>query len=353
MKRYMLAGLAAGAALLVGGTASPAQAERQARLDIVGGIASKDLDWRWNTQQLDGPQGFVRTWFKFHPNDYDRTNFVKDPAAAVPGEPAVPIIDPIVHENDLEVHQSTGSSTYHLSLQHRRRANGVDSFDVRAKAVAKVNAGFNNTGNSPIRVKVNATDPWSFGSVEQGAALPRNDAGFDCSFSMSAGTAFPAPIEYPPDVEPESTLMEYVMRVAPGVVNDPDAFWGDHLSAVNLFRVSITADAAGSIAVDLAFGQSTDQFGLDFLDSAGNPFDPSDPVGVGLIRQQILGAFVEGEVLTDLSNAFTVGFVPLGGLDSYTIGKMMDVDVPDVEVPAPSIASMMLLGGVWASRRWR
>lgn len=324
-----------------------------AHMSISSGMEPKTLSWNWNTTGIATPEGSVHTKFVFHPGiDHPDKAFTKDIVLAGVGGFA-PVMQPITLNGACSPpHTTTGKSTHAVSMKQKSTQLGYTSYYVKDETTTTIVPGANPV-RSPVKVKVRAKDPWSFGTAAQGAAFFYNDAGFDCPFSIYAGTAFPTPTDYPGGVEDvDATIMEFGVRVAPGVLNDPNGFWGDSPGAIDLYSISISSDASQNMTADLRFGQSTSQFALNFTDSFGNAFDPMDPLAIGSIKQQILSAFAFGEVLADLNDVFRVGFVPLG-LESYTMGQSSSLELSDVEVPSPGLSTIVVSCGVLALRRRR
>jgi hypothetical protein len=177
-------------------------------------------------------------------------------------------------------------------------------------------------------------------------------SGLNYTFSLHPGTLFSSAL---------GGSMAFSARVAPGVVNDPDVFWGGKPSgSVDLFNLTISSGPSRDITPVLKFGSSTAGFALDYRDSSGNPIAPSNPASVAGIESQIKSAFVGGALTTDLTDLFTVGFVPSGSVSEYTLGKQDSSMLPAVEplsVPEPAPLTLTALGALAyaavASRRRR
>lgn len=330
-----------------------------------GWVAKDNPTWVTFPNAQNQAYGKAYSEFFFHP-------FRRDPPGAGSGAFKKPHLSSddngptvVFERTDVyratEDHDTTGRVRHKMKMKRGYKPPAIPGtnprpfFSVTNRLKPTITAGANENP-AKVSVKVTSYDPWSFGTAEQGAVFDRNDSGFDTYFSIRAGTAFQPPIDYGFPGADEllgTAVMGYTLRVAPGVLSDPDTFWSAPEGAIDLYSVRISADNTMNISVDLEFGQSTSQFALDFKDSMGNPFDPMDPQAVDLIIQQIIGAFTNGEVLVDLNDVFSVGFVPLGGLDSYTSGLYSTVELPGIEVPAPGFTTMLLLGGILASRRRR
>jgi hypothetical protein len=111
-----------------------------------------------------------------------------------------------------------------------------------------------------------------------------------------------------------------------------------------LFSLTLTGDGQGNVSAGLLFGSSNSNFSLDFRDSLGNVFSPSDPAKIQQIQNSIVSAFSHGTLTADLSDLFTVGFTPTASTTEFTLGKEDAATVNGVETPLPTTAWMGLVG---------
>jgi hypothetical protein len=122
--------------------------------------------------------------------------------------------------------------------------------------------------------------------------------------------------------------------------------------AVNLYDLVITSDASHKVSSTLIFGATTADFTLDFKDQNGNSFNPSDPLQVGRLESSIDNAFTNGVLGSDLTDIFTVGFVPrTTGSDpigEYTVGGTTTATIGAVETPEPASITLLVIGALCA-----
>ncbi|MBN8644978.1 MAG: hypothetical protein J0L61_07015 [Planctomycetes bacterium] len=297
--------------------------------------------------------GHADTWFRFHP-DWNTPEadegFAKVFSNVEPDPPGFDFDRTDVYPG-AEAHQTTGEVDHHIKGRIAPNHHGGKSWLLTDTTYGTINPGA-NTSPKRVAITVHTFDPWSFGSADQGAIFEANPAGFDVGFSVLAGTAFPAPAPASRVDELTPTIMTHAARVAPGVINDSRVFWTDPVGAIDLYRVTITADPAQHISVSLLFGQSNGQFALNFLDWTGAPFDPLDQSSVDAIGARILSGFTNGAVPFDIADVFSVGFTPIG-LDAYTSGMAGSLDLSALEVPAPSAGTMALVAAAFACQRRR
>lgn len=321
------------------------------------GFTPKDPLWDIHFQRYE-PELKLTTTFEFHPPITMHGGFMKNFANVRPDDGVVMLHPPIKHEykNPSEYQNPPGGEDHGTtgSLVHTVYAKRLVSrrFVLQDQLTHELNPGF-NPDQPAVSITSSAKDPLSFGDAEDGAAFESNDAGFDVSYSLLMGTRFATESGLRAGtIGSPSSVMAFTVRVAPGVINDPDEFWGTPDGAIDLFSVRISSDTA-ILDVDLYFGESTDQFMLNYYDSTGVMFDPADPLAIAAFRQQIVESFIDGSVKADLEDLFTVGFVPLQRARTYTLGYHNHGVVTKIEVPTPGSLSLLLLSGILASHRRR
>jgi hypothetical protein len=201
-----------------------------------------------------------------------------------------------------------------------------------------------------VSIESTSKDPFTFSNTNPEATFEFAPQGFDNSFSLLKGTAFPS--VFAPSLGlfgavTDETSMVFTGRVAPGVVTDPDAFWSSAASgSVDLFTLTLTSDLNHDVTPVLSFGHNTSQFTLDYKNQAGINFDPFDPLDPTLssIEATIASAFnPEGMLDKDLTNLFTVGFIP-ASISEFTLGSQSGLTLTAAEVPIPEPSTWLLLG---------
>jgi hypothetical protein len=324
----------------------------------IGGVTIKPKAATLPAIQNPGAKGDITTTFKFHPQQISTTNLTKDIKLGRI-DPANPITRVYTMP---ELHGTRGSVTYNNSFNII--GDGKTQIFFATLAEPEITPGVNKDDpTAKVSIESTSKDPFTFSSTNPEANFEFAPQGFDNSFSLLKGTAFPsmfAPSLGSPGAIVDETSMVFMGRIAPGVISDPDAFWSGVAGNVDLFSLTLTSDLNHDVTPVLSFGRSTSQFTLDYKNQAGidfNPFDPSDPT-VNSIKTAIASAFnKEGALDTDLTNLFTVGFVPIS-TSEFTLGSQADLTLTAAEVPIPEPATWLLLGSflaglAGAARRYR
>lgn len=285
----------------------------------------------------ENAMGRAGTFFAFHPGEPVATVFSKNVKTNVVNP------SPFTHNySENEIHGTTGKATYDIGLAGVIE-NGVQKFVTRGSVTGEITPGMNK--GEKVLITAQVRDPFTFSDSNSSAQFDFAPGGLDYSFSLLRGTAFPA--IFAPNLDSfgalaAETMMVFTGRVAPGVNADPVAFWSDGLSgAIDLYTLTLTSDSNHHITPVLSFARGTSQFTLDYKNQSGVSFDPFDPVDmtVNLIEALIASAFApDGTLGIDLSDLFTVGFVPTGPTE-FTLGgqDLLVLGAAEVQLPEPGM----------------
>jgi hypothetical protein len=292
-----------------------------------------------------GATGSVRTHFDFHP------------AKDIPLDPTKPdtfnkVIGTTVTKShpygDGELHGTTGKADYEFLISK----NNAKSVKMTGTVTGTIDPG---NAKPPQTVAMSGTikDPFVFSDSDPNANFGFMPDGLDYSFSLLQGTSFPN--MFTDDVDSEGafaagTSMTFRGRLAPGAIPDPELFWDSNLSLFDLYTLFLTSDTAHNVQAQLVFGLSGNTFfDLQFLNSMGLPFDPTDPGAVNAIQNAIAGAFIGGALLADLNDLFTVRFTPHSSVTAFTLGAEDSVSLAGPEpsaVPEPATITLYSLGAL-------
>jgi len=335
------------AAVIVAAALAPALLTSSAQADEItaaqengGKLASKTGNLDPKVFDPKNATGTATTTFGFHPPAPVTSTYTKNVKTNVVNP------NPFTHNYPGgEVHGTTGSATYNVSIG--KVVEGAKSkFTIGAKVEGKIQPG--NNKNVKVTIDADVKDPFNF-SNNPDAQFDVHPEGLDYSFSLRAGTAFPA--VFAPDLQSfgavaADTSMHFAARVAPGFVTNATSFWGPtQPGSIDLFELIITSDAAHVINAALTFGATSPGFTLNFQDQSGMSFDPTSPSDVSAIESLIESSFSNGVVTSNLEDAFTVGFVPGAAIGEYTFGTAATLDFGAVEViPEPSTYTWVMLG---------
>jgi hypothetical protein len=323
----------------------------------------------WN-KKSEGALGYARTHFEFHPPSApDKYTVIlknyKDMEVnnqVFGGGTSHWAGGTFFHEYSCEPagHKkvSTGDAEYSFVLKANKEKNKdpnkarIINYNIAATMKATIDPG---EREKPPEGKVWMTctvgDPVTFSDLDPDATFFFDPNGADHQFSLLDGTSFPQT-----EFDSDNTYMLFESRLASGSIGDPETFWDDSLpNCIDLYSLLITSDENYNINVDLAFGASTSLFTLDFRDSGGVAFDPTNPLAIETIEEQIRDAFANGAVTEDLTNVFTVGFVPTALVTEYTLGDYDKNQLSGPEpaaIPEPATLVLMLTGlGLFVRRR--
>jgi hypothetical protein len=292
-----------------------------------------------------GAKGSVRTHFEFHlpkdiplnPNDPDTFN--KTIGTTVKKS----------HDyGDDEQHKTKGKADYEFQITK----NNSTSVKMKGTVTGTIEPG---NAKPPQTVSMSGTlqDPFVFSDSDPDANFGFMPGGLDYSFSLLSGTSFPQ--LFTDDLESQGafaagTSMTFRGRLAPGAIPDPDLFWNSNLNLFDLYSLFLTSDNAHNVRAQLVFGLSGSPFfDLQFLNSMGLPFDPASPGALDAIENAIAAAFSGGALLADLSDLFTVRFIPRSGVTTFTVGSEDSVSLAGPEpstVPEPSTLTLYSLGAL-------
>ena len=290
-----------------------------------------------------GATGSVRTHFDFHP------------AKDIPLDPTKPdtfnkVIGTTVTKShpygDGELHGTTGQADYEFLISK----NNSKSVKMTGTVTGTIDPG---NAKPPQTVAMSGTikDPFVFSDSDPNANFGFMPDGLDYSFSLLQGTSFPD--MFTGDVDSEGafaggTSMTFRGRLAPGATPDPELFWNSNSSLFDLYTLFLTSDTAHNVQAQLVFGSAGNAFfDLQFLNSMGLSFDPTDHGAIDAIENAIAAAFSGGALLADLSDLFTVRFTPRSSVTAFTVGSENSVSLagPEPSVSAvPEPATLLLLG---------
>jgi hypothetical protein len=129
--------------------------------------------------------------------------------------------------------------------------------------------------------------------------------------------------------------MIFNMRIAPGELADPDAFFGPLPNAIDFYTLDVAqSKATGLITPVITLGSSNAFFSVLFSDSPAT------------IRSRIISAFSgttgSFEAPSD-AFLFSLSVQPQDGL-TYTIGPSQQSAAPDAEIPEPAAVTLMAAG---------
>lgn len=331
-------------------TCLPSQAEEAVKIQ---GNARNAL--RPKTTTIDLPsmiysgrgEGKASTTFNFHPI----IGPVETPYQKRLSRSGNPHINPSSFTHTYpedEIHGTTGEATYTFKARKVIDTVGgrqVTKYTLDTKVKGHIDPG--QRERDTVSIDATVRDPFTFSNADPNATFQYVDSGMDYSFSLAAGTAFPRLFSDgldTPGAIADQTALVFRGRLAANYTPDPDAFWSQGLSnAIDLYTLTITSDEFHGITANLLFGSNNSDFTLDFKNHLGLPFDPSNPADVASLEQSIENAFMQGQVLTDLEDLFTVGFTPASHLSAYTLGGSQSVRLTALETPVPEPASLIAL----------
>jgi len=306
-------------------------------------------------------KGNATTTFKFHPEATEKTPFEKSfPFGFRIGAESVDHIYSIGHE---EKHGTSGTShfdiIYQLTGEFEDELEDIvyNLVEAEAGVTAKIRPG--ESENQTVSIDASLNDPFAFSNTHLDATFGFIPGGMDTSFTLLAGTVFPAVFarslsEF--GALSAGTSLQFRQRLMPGVVTDPDAFWAAGAEgAIDLWTLAFRSDDDHNVTADLTFGENTTDFLLDYRNHLGQSFDPSDALSMALLLDFLASEFQHGSVGSDVNNAFGVGFTPLGELSEFTLGDSTVVVLTTTEVPTPEPATWLLTAGagLWMIRNRR
>lgn len=274
--------------------------------------------------------------FQFHPPWTTGDTFAKPQ----PGDPAA-VTSYGYGGSGIEIHGTSGKVTHSITTQWVNTNNhdaGVRGIDI---ITANIKAGKNTDNpNTPVSIQATYKDPYTFSDTDPTSSFNAPAGGLSYSFGLLGGTSIPTA-----DASAGSSA-SFLTRVAPGVIADPDQFFGQNLSgAVDILSLSLTLGLNNTIAANLVLGQSTPEFTLVFHNASGTIFDPTDPGVVAAIESSIAGSFVNGSLPSDLSDLIGVDIIPSSSTSEYSLGEATTIFDADIEVPEPGPLLLLVLGG--------